>query len=259
MMDNLWVRRFRPAAPDAPRLVALPHAGGSAPFYLPLATALSPDVEVLSIQYPGRQERRREPVPGSISELADAILPALPPADDRPVAIFGHSMGALVAYELGLRMEAQPGGGPVHLFVSGRRAPSLRRAGEQVHLLDDAGLIGEMRRMRGTDERALDDPEMLAVILPAVRGDYRAVETYQCASGGRLRSPLTVLTGDADPVTSTADAAAWAQHTTGPCELRTFPGGHFFLVDHAAAVVALIRNTLAAHATSSVRARAARR
>lgn len=242
-----WLRRFRPAPDARARLVCLPHAGGSASFFFPVAKALAPAVEVLAVQYPGRQDRRHEPPIDSIGELADAVLEVLRHVDDRPLALFGHSMGAIIGYEVGLRMAEARLPAPVHLFASGRRAPSRYRD-EDVHEASDERLVSELRTLGGSDAAMLADPEMLAMILPAVRSDYRAVESYRHAPGRRLDCPITVFTGDRDPRVSVDEARAWEEHTTGPTDLQVLPGGHFFLVDQAAPMIATMTEKLAGSA-----------
>ncbi|MFE7843032.1 thioesterase II family protein [Streptomyces sp. NPDC057474] len=245
--DDLWIRRFRPSPDAAERLVCFPHAGGSASFYVPVATALSPGVDVAAIQYPGRQDRRHEPGPDSVADLADQVASALTGwADDRPLTFFGHSMGALVAFEVARRME-RLGRGPVRLFASGRRAPSRTRD-EHVHTLDDDGVIAELRKLAGTDAQVLQDEELLRMVLPAIRSDYRAVETYRCAAGAVVRCPVTVLTGDTDPRTSLEEAGAWSDHTEAGSDLRVFSGGHFFLSERPAEVLAVLHEHFAATA-----------
>ncbi|MFI8952064.1 thioesterase II family protein [Streptomyces sp. NPDC053750] len=234
-----WVRRFHPA-PDAPhRLICFPHAGGAASFYFPVSRAMSPGVDVLAIQYPGRQDRRAEPCVDSIPALADALVDEVRPWFDRPVTFFGHSMGASLAFELASRLEAE--GHVLHgLFASGRRAPSTVRD-ERVHLRDDEGLIADITRLSGTDTQVLGDPEILRMILPAVRADYRAAETYRWTPGPRLSCPVFALTGDADPQVTLEEARAWGEHTTGSFTLEAFPGGHFFLNSQAARVMSSIK------------------
>lgn len=233
-----WVRRFHPA-PDAPhRLICFPHAGGAASFYFPVSRAMSPGVDVLAIQYPGRQDRRGEPCVNSIPALADALVDEVRPWFDRPVTFFGHSMGASLAFELASRLEAE--GHVLHgLFASGRRAPSTVRD-ERVHLRDDEGLIADITRLSGTDTQVLGDPEILRMILPAVRADYRAAETYRWTPGPRLSCPVFALTGDTDPQVTLEEARAWGEHTTGAFTLQAFPGGHFFLNSQAAQVMSSI-------------------
>ncbi|MFI9639182.1 thioesterase II family protein [Micromonospora sp. NPDC051925] len=238
-----WVRRFHPAPDCAARLVCLPHAGGSASFFHPVSRALAPAVEVLAMQYPGRQDRRHEAAVDNVPDLADQILDALRHLDDRPLALFGHSMGAVLGYEVALRMRDAGLPPPAHLFVSGRRAPSRYRP-DGVHHLPDAQLVAELQTLSGTEPTILADPEVLEMILPAVRSDYRAVETYRHDPDRRLDCPVTVLVGDSDPRVSVDEARAWDEHTTGPIELRVLPGGHFFLVDRSVDVIAILRQEL---------------
>jgi surfactin synthase thioesterase subunit len=131
------------------------------------------------------------------------------------------------------------------VIASGRRAPATDRT-ETVHERDDDGIIAELKRLNGTVPDLLGDEELVRMALPAIRGDYRAIETYRSPAERRVRCGLTVLTGDADPLTSPAEAAAWAQHTSGPFRLCTFAGGHFFIAAQQAAVNAEISRELRA-------------
>jgi surfactin synthase thioesterase subunit len=235
---DLWCRRYRPARNATARLVCFPHAGGSAPFFLPVAAVLSPGVDVVAIQYPGRQDRRAEQPISDMTVLADQIHGILRRQPELPVTLFGHSMGALIGFEVARRLEAD-GAGPVRLFASGRRAPSTYRD-EQVHLRDDAGILAEVRKMNGTASAVLGDDELMRAALPALRADYQATETYSCAPDTTVNCPITVLTGDSDPKTSMDEASAWAAHTSGPFDLQVFSGGHFFLTEQTDGVIKLL-------------------
>ena len=174
MSTASWFRRFHESAAETV-LVCFPHAGGSASYFHPVSRGLSPRLDVLAIQYPGRQDRRREPCIEDIGTLANRVTEALLlQADDRPIMFLGHSMGAVVAFEVTRRLEAE-GISPAALFASGRRAPSCAR-NETLHRESDRGLIAEVRRLGGIDPQALDDPELLNMILPAMRGDYIAID-----------------------------------------------------------------------------------
>ncbi|WP_331736727.1 alpha/beta fold hydrolase [Streptomyces sp. NBC_00211] len=233
---SAWIRRFQPS-PDAPhRLVCFPHAGGAATFFFPMARALAPDVDVLAVQYPGRQDRRTEPCIEDIETLAAHATEEVLARSDRPVTLFGHSMGAMVAFETARRLEEQ-GRPPAGLVVSGMRAPSRARgragrAGtERAETAEE--LVAGILRLQGTDAAVLDDPELVRMILPTIRSDYKAAESYRWRPGPPLRTPIAVLTGTEDPHVSTDEAAAWREHTAGPFTLTVFTGGHFFLNEHA--------------------------
>jgi len=260
---NPWLRRYHPA-PEAPmRLVYFPHAGGAANSSFRLSAALPPVAEVISVQYPGRHDRFGEPYADSLAALADEIPQWLDSLADKPMAFFGHSMGSIVAYEVARRLQAKdaalgagvsggvsgeamsgPTPTPTHLFVSGRRAPTIFRE-ERVHLMDDDGFVADLRALQGTDNSVFDDPEVLRLVLPAVRADYRAIETYVYEPGPPLTCPVTAVIGDSDPRVNRAEAEAWRGQTTGDFRLAVFPGGHFYLGEGALGVVGLLRDGLA--------------
>ncbi|AJE80646.1 thioesterase [Streptomyces albus] len=247
--DELWVRRFHPAPEKPVRLVCLPHAGGSASFFFPFSAALAPHADVLAIQYPGRQDRRGEPLLGTVQELTDAVLEALRPWHDRPLVFFGHSMGAVLSFELARRFERE--GAPVQgLIASGRRAPTVHRE-ENVHQRGDDALIAEIRALSGTDTGLLADEELLRMVLPAIRSDYKAIETYRYRPDGTqppLTSPVSVLTGESDPRVSIPEAQAWQELSSGKFTFRSFPGGHFYLTPRQAEVTRAVAEDLAAFA-----------
>ncbi|MER6399581.1 thioesterase II family protein [Kitasatospora sp. NPDC059973] len=237
--ESPWFRRFHSHDTAPARVVCFPHAGGSASYFLDYATALAPYADVLAVQYPGRQDRFGEPGIDSVTGLADRVYEALLPWTDLPLTFFGHSMGAAVCFEVARRFEADGGAGPARLFVSGSRAPSRPRE-SAVYRLPDDELLAEVSELGGTDARVLADPELRAVILPALRSDYTAIETYRCAPDAVVSQPVTALTGDADPRVSLDEAGGWARHTTGAFELEVFPGGHFYLAEQRDAVLGVV-------------------
>ncbi|MDT0463797.1 thioesterase II family protein [Streptomyces gibsoniae] len=237
-----WIRRFHPAPAAGKRLVLLPHAGGSASFFFPVSRALAPTVDVLAVQYPGRQDRRGEACVDDMDTLADLVTAELLPWTDRPLALFGHSLGAVLGYEVARRLEER-GTAPLKLYVSARRAPADQR-GEAVHLLDDDALVKTMAVLAGT-ELEVPDEELLRVMLPSLRSDYKAVETYRHRPGPPLGTPVVALTGDRDPKVTPEEAGEWSRYTTGAFDLRVFDGGHFYLVRHLDGVADVLRETLA--------------
>lgn len=237
-----WVRRFHPAAHSRARLVCFPHAGGAASYFFGVSKAMAPAVEVICLQYPGRQDRRTEPCLDSVDAFADGVAAALAPWTDLPLVFFGHSLGASIAYETARRLQAS-GTEIGALFASGRRGPTTVRD-ERIHQRPDDGLLAELRRLSGTNGAVLGDHEMVRMILPALRADYRAAETYRHTPGELLRCPITAMTGDADPKVTVDEAKDWEAHTTGPFELIVYPGGHFYLNDHQTEILATITATV---------------
>lgn len=237
-----WIRHFHPAPTARTRLVCLPHAGGSASYYFPLSAALAPEFDVYSVQYPGRQDRYKEPFVETIDDLADQVYAALGTLPDARTALFGHSMGAVLAFEVARRFEADAGRQAVTVFASGSRAPS--HYGDEREYKDDAGLVEVMRELGGTDPRVLDNPDLLVTFLPAFRNDYRALQAYHRGTDVGIGAPVVVMTATDDPKTSEAAARAWLDHTTGGGEVHTFTGGHFFLEKHPQRVVEVVAATL---------------
>jgi pyochelin biosynthetic protein PchC len=244
--SDLWIRRFHPAPGSTMQLVCFPHAGGSASFYFPVSAALTPAIEVAAIQYPGRQDRRTEPAASNIKDLADAIFQAVRPQAERPLAFFGHSMGAVLAFEVAMRLEDASAAPLTRLYVSGRRAPSCHRE-ETLHQQTDQALIAELKHLNGTNSDLLADPEALEMILPAIKNDYLAIETYRPSDTRALRAPITALIGADDSRVTVDEAKCWHRHSTATFDLRVLSGGHFYLIDHGPEVIHLIAEDLALH------------
>lgn len=230
---DLWIRPIRQVPGAALRLFCFPHAGGAVSYFRPLFTRLPGGVDVVGVQYPGRQDRAAEPQVRSIQELADDVAAALSPAwTGTPFAFFGHSMGSIVAFEVAVRLRAS-GVAPSILFASGHRAPSLRRDATAPRW-DDSRLLAEVSELSGTEPELLADPDILDMVLPPLRADYHAIRTYRPAPGTpRLDVPITALVGDSDPRVSVDDVDAWRDHTTGRFARHVCAGGdHFYLARH---------------------------
>ncbi|MFF7352807.1 MULTISPECIES: thioesterase II family protein [Streptomyces] len=245
-MDE-WIRRFH-HAPDAPaRLLCFPHAGGAAAAYHALSAAVAGPLEPSVVQYPGRHDRLTEPFAERIDQVVDAVLDALPadPAG-RPLALFGHSMGALMAFETARALQAR-GRTPAALFVSGRGGPSLPLVTRWTGVPSDDDLLAELRLLAGTDDSLLVDPMLLELALPVLRADYAMLSAYSYRPGARLRCPVVALTGDADPRVPVAEVPAWQRETEGAFTTHVLPGGHFYLDDHLPYVTKVL-TSLFAHA-----------
>ncbi|GIJ08922.1 thioesterase II family protein [Micromonospora andamanensis] len=246
MADDLdrWLRCFhtRPAA--RVRLVCFPHASGNALFYRDWGALLPGGVETWAVQYPGRLDRLSEPCVTDMAELADRVTEALLPfTRTGGVALFGHSMGAAVAYEVTRRLEHRLGIAVRHLFVSAHPSPALHRIGN-LHLDSDDALWDELRRQDATSAETLAHPQLRALIMPALRSDYRLIETWQPALAPPLSCPVTALGGRDDPDVAPAELTDWARFTTGPYRRLVRPGGHFYLVEDLDAVVAALGHGL---------------
>ncbi|WP_411106752.1 thioesterase II family protein [Streptomyces sp. cmx-4-9] len=252
--SSAWLKYLNPPAPPArapghaphaepgtrvPQLVCFPHSGGAASVYRPLAAAMAGDARVVAVQYPGRQDRHGEALVTDLHELADGVAGALRAAPaDVPRIFFGHSMGAILAYEVAQRLGGE---GPVALIASGRPAPSRVRLTTS-YLLDDEALARQVAWLGGTAGGLLDHPEMRALLLPLIRGDYRASETYRPRGDAPLDCALVALGGDVDPVAPLEDLRAWSEHTTGPFRLEVLSGDHFYLQDNWPEIADLVRS-----------------
>lgn len=245
--DSPWIRRW--SGGPAPRftLICLPHAGGSAGFYRPWAALTPPEVELLAVQYPGREERIGDPEAADMSELTAAVADAVAPLLDRPYALFGHSMGSAVAWELAHELHHRELPGPRRLFASGRAAPGTAKTG-QLHRQNDDTLSAELARLGGTSQEVLADPGLRSLVLTAVRHDYRIIETYRPPDREPLSCPLHVLTGNRDPELGEERcrdrAGGWADLTTARTEVRVLPGDHFYLTPRRREVVATVLRRL---------------
>lgn len=248
-MNRTWFRRFTATGGDGPLLVCFPHAGGSAAAYVELARTLSAEFDVVSVQYPGRQDRFAEAPFTTLAPLVEAVAGelAIELARDRerPYALFGHSMGALVAFETARLLIRDGLPVPQQLFLSGRGGP-LCHTGDEGKPWDDADVLADLHRLGGTDQTMLDDPDILEMVLPALRADYRAVATYRWTRGEPLTVPVTALIGDQDPLVKVNEARTWGEHTSGDFALKVFAGGHFYLTDRIGQVAATVSEGLLA-------------
>ncbi|MEV3873161.1 alpha/beta fold hydrolase [Streptomyces sp. NPDC049906] len=225
------------------RLLCFPYAGGNARHYVRWRPPLGPDVEVHPVQLPGHGERIGEPARHRLDEVLADVRGRVAGLVDRPIALFGHSLGALLAFECARMLVGEFDVRPVRLVVSGHRAPHLPLREEVLHHLPDAEFL-ERLGARSRTLRALTDPDFRRVLLPGLRADHAVSETYAFVAGPRLTCPVTALAGEEDADADVAEVSAWQRHTTGPFELVPFPGDHFFVDDSWEAVAALVGERL---------------
>jgi medium-chain acyl-[acyl-carrier-protein] hydrolase len=200
--------------------------------------ALPPDIEVCALMLPGREALLRERPLIDLEQIVEYTLAAVRPYLDRPFALFGHSMGSWVAFELVRRLRNAGLPAPLHLLASGRRAPPVAVDDTLLHRLPDGELLEEIqRRYGGIPAAVLNEPELLALLLPALRADLTALETYRYRDEPPLECPISTYGGFADPQVPLRDLEAWRPLTAAAFAVRQFPGGHFYLQEEGRAAL----------------------
>ncbi|HWS85814.1 MAG TPA: alpha/beta fold hydrolase [Pyrinomonadaceae bacterium] len=221
---------MRPGAGDGVRLFCFPYAGGTTYAYRNWPSLLPQAVEVCPVELPGRGARIGEPLETRIGRLAEAMATALLPYMDKPFAFFGHSMGGLIAFELARELRRTRRPQPAHLFVSACAAPDGRDRRKRVtYNLPEPEFIAELRRLGGTPKEALEHPELMQLVLPLLRADFEACQTYEFAPEPPLDCPLTVFGGLQDREVSSEGLEAWREHTTSTFVVRRLAGEHLFI------------------------------
>ncbi|MEV4603149.1 alpha/beta fold hydrolase [Amycolatopsis sp. NPDC049253] len=234
-----WLRRF--SAPPAPRLrlVCFAHAGGSASSFRTWPSSLPPDVEVLAIRYPGRQDRLAEPCAETLDGLVGDVVGALaePLSDGVPFAFFGHSMGSAIAFEVAARLDRRCGLRAAALFVSAAAPPHLYQPGT-LHLADDDAFVAALRRLGAADGEFFAHEELRAMVLPSIRADFRLIETHRPGPPVPLAVPIRAYSGTGDSSVDVPALLRWAELTTADFTHHAFPGDHFYLVPSEAELLA---------------------
>ena len=230
MADSTWFTQPRSDARRARvRLFCFPYAGGSALIFRQWPELLSPDIEVRAAQLPGRGARFWETPFDNLHRLVDELLPAVAELLDKPFALFGHSMGGSIAFELARRLRAELGVEPLRLFISGRRAPHLPDMLRPIYNLSEEEFKEELRGLNGTPAEVFEHPELMEMLLPILRADVTLSQTYKCVSRPSLTCPLTVFGGLGDEFDDPGSLDGWREHTVGPFSRRMFEGDHFFI------------------------------
>lgn len=240
-----WLPVLRRRAHVDLRLFCFPYAGGAVSMFADWPGHLPPTVDVRPVHLPGRGTRLHEAPMTHASSIIAALAPALLPLLDAPFAIFGHSMGALLAFETtrflrrhGLRL-------PVRLFVSGRRAPHLTEEGVPSPDAPDEQIVAWLRDLNGTPREVLDDPELMRLVLPPLRDDIRICRSYDYLDEPPLACPIVALGGRDDEESIDGRLEAWQRHTTGRCIVLRFPGDHFYLHTAEHLLLDALRRSLA--------------
>lgn len=212
--------------------------------YSSWSAGLPLNVEICSLQFPGRENRLKEPLITRITSLVLELTDAISPELTKPFAFFGHSMGALIAFELVRELYRQKKPSPLQLIVSGHRAPQLPDSALPIHALPENEFIKEIGRLNGTPEIVLQHEELMRLVLPTLRADLEMCETYQYLDQAPLQCPILAFGGLQDPKVDQKELTAWQEQTSGSFELQMFTGNHFFLHTSRGAVLHAIASQL---------------
>jgi len=250
---NHWLRLLSQGQ-DKPllRLFCFPHAGGSAYAYRSWSRHLPPEIELVGVEPPGRFERIREPGYRDATALVADLLDNSNSLFDSPFAVFGHSMGALLAFELSCQLRARKLRAPSHLFLCGRSAPHRVSRGPALHLLDDDSLWSSACARGGIPVSIQRDVAFQRLYLPLFRCDMELVETYDAAGRPQLDVPITAIGGSDDEDPTADQLAEWASYSSATFQQRSFPGGHFFLRSEEAQLVRFIALALQENGVNDV-------
>lgn len=236
-----WLQRLNPRPDAAARLICFHHAGGSAAAFR-LWPARLPEFDVCAVQLPGRANRFTEPLIDDAAELLDALVPALLPLFDRPVALYGHSMGSAVAAGFAERLHAAGRPLPRHLFVSGRQAPHRPFPEWTLAGLSDAEVVaGLQHRFGRLPSEVLQTPELMEMMLPVLRADFGLLQTFPRMPAAALPIHVIALGGNADPGATPEHMRSWQSFTRAPLREHRLAGGHFFIDDRLDEVLAVVR------------------
>jgi medium-chain acyl-[acyl-carrier-protein] hydrolase len=243
-MDQ-WIERTTGPLRPRFRLFCFPYAGGGAGIFRGWAKEIGASVEVCAIRLPGREKRYAEPAFRRSEEVVESLVPILPDFLGMPFAMFGHSMGAILAYEVARGILKTMGVEPRALFVSARRGPDLRSTKPDVHHLPREELLARVRALNGTPAEVFQNDDLVELILPTLRCDFEMAECYRHAAGPTLSCPVIAMGGRRDADISAQDIAGWRSVTSGPFKSMMFDGDHFFLSGNRTPLLQALRQELA--------------
>lgn len=211
------------------RMFCFPYAGGGASIYRGWAASLPADLEVCPVQLPGRESRMRDQPFSHTEEMVPAVADALRPYLGLPFVFFGHSMGGLIGFELARELRRRGQTLPLHLFVSGRRAPQLPAREEPIYDLPEPEFLVKLRELNGTPEEVLQHEELMRLLIPLLRADFAVNETYAYTEEEPFDFGISAFGGLGDEEVTREDVEAWRKQTRGRFRMRMLPGDHFFI------------------------------
>jgi medium-chain acyl-[acyl-carrier-protein] hydrolase len=244
---NSWLGSYKPNPRARLRLFCFPYAGGGASIYQTWAKQLPDTVEVCPVQLPGRGARTKEKPFTDMMLLIKALAAALVPLMDKPYAFFGHSMGALIGFELARYVRRHRSPLPVHLFISGRSAPQITGSERAMSDLSEVEFIEELIRLNGTPREVIDNPELMSLMIPLLRADFLLCESYVYKVEAPLDCSISVFGGLQDVETGPEKLEGWREQTSRGFVKRILPGDHFFLHSQRAVLLQLLAQELYTH------------
>ena len=244
-----WLKCPRPSPNARLRLFCFPYAGGGASVFRAWPQLMPPEVEVRILQLPGRESRMGEEPFRCFTPMIHAVAQTMAQFTDLPFAFYGHSMGALIAFEAARLLRTWRGVEPLHLFVSGCPAPQSIPVGRGRCAQSDTQFIEELRQLNGTPAALLENQELMQLFLPLLRADFALCDSYRYVDGQPLSCPITAFGGRRDPQVSTAQLTEWRHQTKRPLRQGMFAGDHFFLHDALKPLIQMVGGLLRRHAS----------
>jgi medium-chain acyl-[acyl-carrier-protein] hydrolase len=246
IVQQPWIKF--PHGDAAVQIFCFPYSGGSAQLFQAFARMMPPGIGVYALEMPGRGRRFKDTPHDTLrDQVREAVAGLATIRKGTESLFFGHSIGGLIAFETARELRREGQSLPRHIFVSAIRAPQIPRREQKVHNLTDEEFIGKLKEMGGTPQEILAHQEMLELMLPILRNDFKLYETYAYKAEKPLTCPITAFAGTLDEDVTRADIDAWALHTSSIFTSHMFKGGHFFIHDHFPIVADIILKILSRH------------
>ncbi len=246
-MIQPWIRLSKNNN-EAVKMFCFPFSGASAQSYLPFANLQNAGVNVHALEMPGRGRRFQEEMFGDMSAIVDEAATGLEPfIAARDFVFFGHSLGGLIAFEVARELRRRDKHLPMHFFISGMLAPQIPRKRKTVSDLSDTEFLERVKELEGTPDEILDNPEMLELMIPLLRNDFKIYENYRYADEEQLKCPITAFAGTEDKFVDADDVQKWSEQTAILFSKHVFDGGHFYIYSHLEEIFGIINRTLTMH------------
>lgn len=243
--QSAWFSDYGIPQNGAARIFAFPYSGaGSTAFFKWAQDLRDTDIDFLGVCLPGRETRLREPVINHLPDVIAQLVPAITPLLDKPYIFYGHSMGSLLAFELARALQVNHLPMPKQLFIAAFRAPNRPSPNRVLHRLSDKDFIDAIKSYGGTSQAIFDNPELVELFMPVLRGDFSLHENYQYKASPLLNCPITTFSGSEDPFAKPDFMALWQEQTQAAFSQIIYQGGHFFLHDHRVAILRRLQQEL---------------